>query len=413
MTPCGLLVAERLLTWTAFITCLVPLFRFGAALWAMGDEVEFDYGEEDDFFEKLKACRPASQPPVRVSGDLNATFGAILTTESLKKFGPRVLSKDPWIVYLDNFLSEEEVDSVTEHMFSDETKFSRSRAGGENDPHMARNSETAFCTGSCDEAEVVANVREKATALTKVPANNIDFIQAVRYKEGMFYKPHHDNHQAFHLTPSGVRLFTMFVYLTDVEEGGGTAFPTAGVTAQPKKGAAVLFVNTKDEDPDVTDDRTLHEALPVVQGLKRGLNMWLYQNDFKTLWSKGCNDIVFADKLGKYKIRVDDGSWDVALANASLQQRSGLSVKFMNHGGNVLHIFWKGSDEMYMGKAPAGQAFGVNSHPGHEFIVRRGEAADSPVFRLFMVRAAKTQVVHLNRTLSEGSATANPPRLEF
>jgi len=39
----------------------------------------------------------------------------------------------------------------------------------------------------------------------------------------------------------GPRLYTFFMYLSDVDEGGHTAFPLLNLTVQPKKGRAVRY----------------------------------------------------------------------------------------------------------------------------------------------------------------------------
>jgi len=46
----------------------------------------------------------------------------------------------------------------------------------------------------------------------------------------------------------GVRVYTFFVYLSDVEEGGGTKFNDLGITVTPKLGRAVLWPSVKDHD---------------------------------------------------------------------------------------------------------------------------------------------------------------------
>ena len=65
---------------------------------------------------------------------------------------------------------------------------------------------------------------------------------------------------------------TVFLYLNDVEEGGGTDFPDLGITVQPKRGRALLWPSVKNEDPDEKDPRTMHQALPVKKGVKYGAN---------------------------------------------------------------------------------------------------------------------------------------------
>ena len=61
---------------------------------------------------------------------------------------------------------------------------------------------------------------------------------------------------------------TAFLYLNDVEEGGGTHFNNLGITVQPKTGRAVLWPSVTDHDPDAKEYRTDHEALPVIKGVK-------------------------------------------------------------------------------------------------------------------------------------------------
>ena len=89
---------------------------------------------------------------------------------------------------------------------------------------------------------------------------------------GEFYKTHHDYLDHGLDRPCGVRLLTVFLYLNDVEEGGGTEFPDYGITVEPKRGRALVWPSVKDEDPDEQDPRTMHQALPVIKGVKYGAN---------------------------------------------------------------------------------------------------------------------------------------------
>ncbi len=62
----------------------------------------------------------------------------------------------------------------------------------------------------------------------------------------------------------------VFLYLNDVDEGGGTHFNKLGITVQPKTGRAVIWPNVYDADPSAKDSRTQHEALAVIKGVKYG-----------------------------------------------------------------------------------------------------------------------------------------------
>lgn len=70
----------------------------------------------------------------------------------------------------------------------------------------------------------------------------------------------------------GVRIITVFLYLNDVEAGGGTDFPDLDLTVMPKRGSALIWPSVLDSDPNKKDGRTDHQALPVEQGIKYGAN---------------------------------------------------------------------------------------------------------------------------------------------
>ena len=58
----------------------------------------------------------------------------------------------------------------------------------------------------------------------------------------------------------GPRILTFFLYLSDVEEGGETAFPVLGISVKPKKGKALLWPSVQNHDLLQFEPRTLHEV---------------------------------------------------------------------------------------------------------------------------------------------------------
>ena len=89
----------------------------------------------------------------------------------------------------------------------------------------------------------------------------------------------------------GPRILTFFLYLSDVEEGGETHFPSLRLSVQPKRGRALLWPSTLDQDPEQQDIRTMHEAKPVIKGRKFAANSWihLYNYEQPNLW--GCTGV--------------------------------------------------------------------------------------------------------------------------
>jgi hypothetical protein len=119
-----------------------------------------------------------------------------------------------------------------------------------------------------------------------LPLAHAEPLSLLHYAPGQQYKPHRDYLPPSTLqTPGGVRsgqrLYTAFVYLSDVEDGGATDFPLVGVRVAPKLGRAVLFHNVTDQG--FPDDRTLHAGLPVVAGDKWLATLWLRERPIRHL----------------------------------------------------------------------------------------------------------------------------------
>lgn len=104
-----------------------------------------------------------------------------------------------------------------------------------------------------------------------------------------FYHAHHDYIPFHRERAQGVRILTVFLYLNDVDAGGGTRFPALNVTIQPKRGRVVLWPSVLDENPNRRDDLTVHEALPVKVGVKYSANGWLHQRNFKDPYHADCH----------------------------------------------------------------------------------------------------------------------------
>lgn len=342
--------------------------------------------------QRKKCIRGREWQGARKPNDLNATFLPILNGEAFSELEPKVLSTDPWVIYFEKFMSEEEVQALENNLFGEKQQFMDSPAGGSGHTGMARHSETAFCIGECDAHKTVQAVRKRASDITKVPPNNFDFSQALRYKIGMYYRSHHDNHPTFHYLPSGARIFTYFVYLSDEGlVGGSTHFPLLNVTAPAKRGAAVLFVNTKDRNPMETDPRTEHESQTVESGLKRGMNMWLYQYEYRSFWQKACTAIDLADNLGRYGIAATEYQPTVTFHN--------------NAQKATLHIFdvRDRGGENYVGAVGPGQQFSVKSVEGNVLHVRKSKT-DKKTLMEHSVRASAQQKVNIGKPKKDAAA---------
>ena len=138
---------------------------------------------------------------------------------------------------------------------------------------------------SCDmdrHADGVRQIDEYiAASLGLAPALG-ETMQGQRYAPGQHFRTHHDYfHEGESYWPrmqatGGQRTWTAMIYLNEVEEGGATWFPQAGVRAVPRKGMALIWNNMNpDGSPNTA---TLHEGMPVVEGVKYIVTKWFRES---------------------------------------------------------------------------------------------------------------------------------------
>jgi prolyl 4-hydroxylase len=201
--------------------------------------------------------------------------------------------------------------------------------GGSEARLTTRTSENAFDM----QTKNAANIKRRAFRLMRLGGYREDMadgIQVLRYELGQAYVAHHDffpehqsnDHNWNPLKGGSNRLATIFLYLSDVENGGQTVFPLidkltsekseelvkrlgeapskemlkkfvadAGLNENswedrliekcyeqfavpPRRGDAILFYSQR---PDGKLDRnSLHGACPVLKGTKWGANLWIW-----------------------------------------------------------------------------------------------------------------------------------------
>ena len=233
-----------------------------------------------------------TDPPAIQAGSITKIFSDIVAnTHGL--LGPvTTLSTDPWIITIDNFVSDAEVEALlgSVEAWERSTDTGQFNEFGEQGRILSsgRTSANAWCRSSCEDLPDVARLIEKIETTTTVPRENYESFQILRYEVGQHYNTHHDTSEEDYLLLSGPRILTMFLYLSDVEEGGETEFPRLGLKVKPQKGKALLWPGVMDTDPSRIDRRTSHTALPVIRGRKFAANSWIHLNDFQkpNLW--GC-----------------------------------------------------------------------------------------------------------------------------
>lgn len=192
--------------------------------------------------------------------------------------------KAPRVVLLGSVLSDDECDALIRY---GDVRLQRSPVvsdiDGKTEVHAHRTSRGAMLQRG--ESDLVARIEARLAALTDWPVENGEGLQLLRYEKGNEYRPHFDWFDPAlpgprkHLERGGQRLATIIMYLSDVEQGGGTSLPNIGLQVQPKKGCAVFFANTSPYY--VPDQQTLHAGEPVVKGVKYIATKWLRERAYR------------------------------------------------------------------------------------------------------------------------------------
>lgn len=246
-------------------------------------------------------------------GDLDALFLRITNSSDpeYSRYKPTILSRPshpeganpedatykigPWVVTFEDFTTAEECERLI-HLggvegYERSTDVGKEKFDGTYDKKESsgRTSTNAWCQNECYEDPLAKQVVQRIESLTGIPEKNSEHLQLLKYEVSQRYVVHHDYIPHHVDRAQGPRVLTLFLYLNDVEAGGGTNFPQLDLTVMPKRGKALLWPSVLNEDPNKKDGRTTHQALPVEGGVKYGANAWLHLRDFKTPNEDGCN----------------------------------------------------------------------------------------------------------------------------
>ena len=269
--------------------------------------------------EIVPTCPPPGVVPAVLPGGLNDLFQRIVTNapgnytnlgveEGMTNYTVRVHSRprsggrgivdvqfdmrqDPWIITLDDFLTEDECAALIE--LGHRVGYSQSYDAVEVLPdgsyssleRQGRTVSTAWCDypNNCRAEEIPQRVHERIAKLTGIMVGNSEDLQMVKYEQGQFYNLHHDFVDAQQNRRCGPRILTFLLYLSGVEEGGETSFPYFGITVKPRVGRALLWANVLNSDPKEKDARMAHEAKSVMKGQKFAANAWLHLYEYVDL----------------------------------------------------------------------------------------------------------------------------------
>jgi prolyl 4-hydroxylase len=152
---------------------------------------------------------------------------------------------------------------------------------------LAESSPDYRTSDSCDMDRWSPDVRptdEAIAALLGLDPVHGETMQGQRYAPGQQFRAHCDwfnEDQPYWPAMQkcgGQRTWTAMIYLNEVEEGGSTWFPLAGLRVNPKQGLLLAWNNM---NPDGSpNDQTLHEGVAVMKGTKYIVTKWFREGNW-------------------------------------------------------------------------------------------------------------------------------------
>lgn len=225
--------------------------------------------------------------------DWRSFFERVVSSQSDR--GARLLSQEtPWLAEFPGFMTGAEADEMIRIGLGEGLR------DEDEHPAQVRNVSVANCDSAlCIQQPFINELSRRLSELLQLPSRNFESNEFVRYEPGQHYVWHSDEYSWRASRPdpvdvlSGPRVLTFFMYLSDVEEGGQTAFAGSDpsgtsrvasasrrLAVTPSKGKAILWANMKDEWRRA-EPAAAHTALPVRRGVKWAATLWVHAAGFR------------------------------------------------------------------------------------------------------------------------------------
>lgn len=189
-----------------------------------------------------------------------------------------VSTETPVVRVLDHLLDDDECDALIELARPRLARALTVDTAGRQQVDQRRTSEGMFFR--LGETPLIERIEARLEAMLGVPASHGEGLQLLHYGTGQEYEPHYDwfdpGQPGFEAVTAhgGQRVASVVMYLNTPEAGGGTGFPSAGLTVTALKGSAVYFAY------ETGDKSSLHAGLPVLKGEKWIATKWLRERPF-------------------------------------------------------------------------------------------------------------------------------------
>jgi prolyl 4-hydroxylase len=139
-----------------------------------------------------------------------------------------------------------------------------------------------------NESELLKKVRKIFSEKTNTSINQQETpLSIIKYEKGGEYKPHYDCYGNLKDVPneeSGDRIITGILYLNDDYLGGETEFSLENINIKGNQGDLLIWYNLNKNR--TLNRRTLHAGLPVIDGVKYIIVVWIREREINKKFEK-------------------------------------------------------------------------------------------------------------------------------
>jgi len=183
----------------------------------------------------------------------------------------------------ENILTKDECNSIIEQ--SKHFKESKTTSDTEKGNSQYRKSSTALFLSELIE---ITKLRKSFAELTNTDTLQQETpISVIKYSENDYYLPHLDSFGGvgeFPHSEAGDRLISGILYLNDNYIGGETFFKSENIKVKGNQGDLLIWYNlNQDGSPN---RNTLHEGLPVINGVKYITVIWAREEIISRKYNK-------------------------------------------------------------------------------------------------------------------------------
>ncbi len=222
-----------------------------------------------------------------------------------------ILSNDPRIIVIKNFLSDE----LCDHFINlSNGKLKRALVSSEKEGIISKGRSGSNCWIEHNKDDKTLSVANRISNIIEIPLESTESFQIIYYDKTQEYFNHYDawdfnevEKSRRNLKNGGQRIFTALVYLNDVEEGGSTKFTKLNIDVKAEKGKLLIFENVY-EDTNIRHYYSEHAGRPVIKGEKYAFNLWFRECPINKLYSEFnpnflkkiyCKHNLYAEKLNE------------------------------------------------------------------------------------------------------------------